>query len=270
MDEKENFGFEAEENTEAVETADENVVGETEELFGNEAIEETAEEAVAEEETEEIVVPAKKKGGAGKAIAIAVVAVLVIAAVVFGVVKYINRNPYNEMGYINVSGRTLEDVYSQAGYEDLEEFLADYGLPADMPANTEEAAAYYNIPAGKIAAMYGMDIDMLKQLLGLGDDVTEDTPWGEAEGKATLAKYVGEDNLDSFKAEYGLGDEVTADTLWSEVRNTVDKKTLKDQKEAEKAVKEEKKNDTADDDADSDVSDESGADADADTDADAE
>lgn len=265
MDEKENFGFEAEENTEAVETVEEGFAEEAEEIVEGEAFEEAAEEVTAEEETtEEAAVPAKKKGGAGKAIAIAVVAVLVIAAVVFGVVKYINRNPYNEMGYINVSGRTLEDVYVQAGYDSLDEFLADYGLPADMPADTEEAAAYYNIPAGKIAEMYGMDIDTLKQLLGLGDEVTEDTTWGDAEGKATLAKYVGEDNLESFKAEYGLGDEVTADTLWSEVRNAVDEKTLKDQKEAEKAAKEEKKNDTADDEEESDASDEADAEADAD------
>ena len=78
-----------------------------------------------------------------------------------------------------------------------------------------------------------MDVEGLKSMLGLGDDVTEETPWGEAEGKSPLSKYIGEDNLEAFKAEYGLGDDVTVDTLWGEIRNIVDSKTLADRKAQE-------------------------------------
>lgn len=204
-----------------------------------EEIEELAEEEVFEDEDVEIVfdetlepTEVKAKGKAGKIVATVVVAVIVVAAIVFGLLKFLNRNPYNAMGYVNVSGRTIGEVAADAGVE-LDQFLANYGLPADMPADTEEAAAYYNIPVKYIAQMYGMDIDSLKSMLGLGDDVTEDTPWGEAEGKSPLSKYIGEDNLEEFKKEYGLGDEVTADTLWGEIRNIVDSKTLADREAQE-------------------------------------
>ncbi len=204
-----------------------------------EEVEELAEEDVFEDEDIEIVfdetlepTEVKAKGKAGKVVAIAVVAVIVVAAIVFGLFKLFNKNPYNEMGYVNVSGRTIAEVAADAGVE-LDQFLANYGLPADMPADTEEAAAYYNIPVKYIAEMYGMDAESLKGMLGLGDDVTEDTPWGEAEGKAPLSKYIGEDNLEAFKVEYGLGDEITGDTLWGEIRNIVDSKTLEDRKAQE-------------------------------------
>lgn len=131
--------------------------------------------------------------------------------------------------YINVSGKTIGEIAEQEGYANFSEFLAEYGLPADLPADTTEAEAYYNIPTGKIAEQLGIGLDELKESLGLGDDVTADTPWGEAEGKSPLRYYIGEEYLDDFKAEYGLGDEVTGDTLYGEVRNIVDQKTLEDQ-----------------------------------------
>lgn len=229
------------ENTEpeAVEEAADDVsfdeiVEEAEELAGEVAGEEISEEA--QEVFDYAVKETACRGGAGKTVAIVIVIIAVLAAAGYGVFKYMTRNPYNDMGYINVSGRTIKDVAEQAGYASVEEFLAEYGLPADMPEDTDESAAYYSIPARKIAEMYGMDVASLKEMLGLGDDVTEDTPWGEAEGKATLGKYIGEENLDAFKEEYGLGEDVTADTLWSEVRNTVDQKTLEMQQEAQKAA----------------------------------
>lgn len=237
--------IDGEENTAPIEDTNE-VVDEIEavedEIFV--PVDEDAEPAEPAEETSEpaafsdIAEPAEvKKGSGGKiaAIVIIIVAVLAIAAVC--VYKIATRNPYNNMGYINVSGRTIGEVASQAGYNSVDEFLAEYGLPADMPEDTEESAAYYSIPVSKIAQMYGMEVADLKELLGLGDDVTDTTPWGEAEGKATLAKYIGEDNLDEFKQEYGLGDEITGETLWGEVRNIVDKKTLEAQKAAADAEK---------------------------------
>ncbi len=245
------------EETEAVEAAeevvevaaDEAVADETVEVEdvvfeeAEEALEETVEEVFDGEEapvdTQEVVDFAKEikaKGGAGKIVALVIVIVALIAAAGFGVYKYLTRNPYNEMGYVNVSGRTIDEVAAQAGMG-LDEFLAEYGLPADMPADTEEAAAFYNIPVAKIAEMYGMDTAGIKEMLGLGDDVTEDTPWGEAEGKSPLSKYVGEDNLESFKQEYGFGNEITGETTWGEVRNQVDRVTLEKQ-QAEKAAAE--------------------------------
>ncbi len=234
----------APEVVEEVAPAEEEVVEETVEEAAEEIVEEVedvleeVEEAFEDEDVtivfDETLEPTevKAKGKAGKIVAIAVVAAVVVAAVVFGLFKVLNRNPYNEMGYVNVSGRTIAEVAADSGVE-LDQFLANYGLPADMPADTEEAAAYYNIPVKYIAEMYGMDVASIKEMLGLGDDVTEDTPWGEAEGKSPLSKYVGEDNLEAFKAEYGLGDDVTGETLWGEIRNIVDNKTLADREAQE-------------------------------------
>ena len=242
IDGEENINTEAqtEENT-APETAADDISAVEDEIFveTEEDAEEDAENAHPQPEqpkaeTAYRIRTPEKKSGAGKIIAIVAIIVVLLGAAGFGVYKYMTRNPYNNMGYVNVSGRTIADVYKSAGYSSVDEFLAEYGLPADMPEDTQESAAYYNIPTKKIAEMYGMEVSDLKELLGLGDDVTDDTPWGVAEGKATLGKYIGEDRLEDFKKEYDLGDDVTADTLWGEVRNKVDEKTLEKQEEAKK------------------------------------
>lgn len=132
-----------------------------------------------------------------------------------------DANPYNEMGYIDITGATIAEIAEENGME-LQEFLEGYGLPSDMPGSTNETVAYYMMPLRTIAQMYGLDFDSLKAELGLGENVTEDTPWGVAIGELTLGQYVGAEFLDEFKAEYGFGDEVTLDTKWKDVRNTVD------------------------------------------------
>ena len=134
------------------------------------------------------------------------------------------HNPYNYMGYIDVSGRTLVQVANDSGYG-LADLIAQYNLPADMPGSTSESSAYYNIPCKKIAEMYGMDFAALKEMLKLGDDITEDTTWGVAEGETTVGSYVGEDSLGEFKKQYGFGDEVTAETKMKEVRNAMDQQS---------------------------------------------
>lgn len=272
MSDEKNLNEELEETTEAVEAAEE-VVEASE--AAEEAVEETAEEAaeVAEEATEEAVeatevaeeaveaaeaeevaeadaepvvwesvqkttAEAKKPFPVVPVVVGAVVAVVVIALIVLGIVfgpQIFNK--YNKEGYIDVSGRTIADVAESSGME-LADFLEEYGLPADMPANTSESAAYYTIPCSKMAEMYGMDFETLKSTLEFPDTITEDTTWGEAEGEVRLSVYVGEDNLDSFKEQYNLGDEVTGDTQWKEIRNTVDEYARQQRLESEKAAKE--------------------------------
>lgn len=171
-----------------------------------------------------------KKSNKSAMIVIAVVAVLVVAVLALVGVNFVkNSNKYNEMGYINISGRTLDEVATASG-KTLEEFKTEYKLPEDMKGNTEESAAYYMIPAEKMAEMNGITFDQLKEMLGLADnaELTGDMPWGKVEGEATLKAYVGETNIEEFKKYYELGDEITADTKWSEIRNIVDQKALKE------------------------------------------
>lgn len=133
-------------------------------------------------------------------------------------------NPY-EADYIDVTGRTAEDLAKEKGME-YDEFLKSYGLPEDMPKNTFERAVFYNIPVGKIVEKNGTlgTFEELKADMGWGDEVTTDTPLGEALDNTTLSKYVGDEQLQRFKSLYELSDEVTGDTLYGEVRNIVDSK----------------------------------------------
>ncbi len=224
MDENKNFDNLEETVNEAAEEVVEEAVEAAE--IAEEAIEEVAEATIEPE--------AIKKGSKTGAIIAVVVAVVVIALAVL--TSVIETNKYNKMGYVDISGLTVQDIIDQQGMK-LEDFLAMYGLPADMPADTTEAAAFYNIPMAKMAEMNGTDFATIKEALKFPETVTEDTPWGEAEGELRLADYIG-DNLDRFKEQYGLGDEVTGETLWKEVRTVVDT-AQKEAREAQQAAMEE-------------------------------
>lgn len=169
------------------------------------------------------------------AVAVVLVIVLVVLGIKIGPSLF---NKYNKAGYVDVSGRTIAEVAESSGME-LADFLEEYSLPADMPANTSESAAYYTIPCSRMAEMYGMDFATLKSTLQFPDTITEETTWGEAEGEVRLSVYVGEDRIEEFKQNYNLGDEVTGDTQWKEIRNTVDEFNRQQRIESEKAAKEE-------------------------------
>ncbi|MDO4618230.1 MAG: hypothetical protein Q4B31_01750 [Clostridia bacterium] len=226
----------------------EEVLEETMEQQPSDEISQDAEIEINEEmnETfsEDVSKPQKKKVKVGLIVGI-VVGVLIVALVAFGIYKYndkgsklsvqmhkmFGQNHYNAMGYYNESGRTIQDIADEQGIT-VEEFLVAYSLPADMPADTEEAAAYYNIPVLKLAEMSNMTFDQFITILGLEDEGIKATdPWGEVEDKVTLGAYIGEEELDAFKEEYKLGDDVNKDTRFGEIRKQVDK-VRKEEKEA--------------------------------------
>lgn len=214
----------AEEATLVEETAEEAIEEATE------AVAEAVEELEATEEIPEEVKPGSKKGAI---IAIVVALVIIIAAVVTSTMSF---NKYNKLGYVDISGKTIQDIADAQGIT-LAEFLEAYHLPSDMPGDTTEANAYYSIPTGIVAEMNGLDFATLKAMLKFQDDVTEETPWGIAEGGILLADYIGgADKVDAFKAQYGFGDEVTAETPWGELRNTVDTIELENRKAEEEAA----------------------------------
>lgn len=221
--------------SESAEEAEEEAVSEPVEEALDETVsesdEETGEEAVPEEdaaEPEAVEVPKKKK--AFVPFIIIAVGIVVLASAFFIGYK-MTYNPYNHMGYINVSGKTVGDIAEEYGMT-LEEFLAEYDLPADMRADTEEAAASYMIPISNIIANYGIDFETFAEYYGFDESVTADTPWGEALDSMTLSNMVGEENLEEFIEEYELGDKVTGETKWGEVRRKVDKISYAKQQEA--------------------------------------
>lgn len=187
---------------------------------------------------------AKKSGFIPKP-AIIIAIVCLCAAVAAAAVLYIserekNYNPYNEMGYYNTGGRTLDEVASEFTMS-LEEFLEEFELPTDMRGDTYEVAAYNMMPVSRVAEMYGLDFDTMKQYFAFDDTVTEDTPYGEAYDTIKLKDIYGE-SLDNVKEEYGLDDSVTGETTWGEVRSIIEKKDyedwLKSEAEAESAAAE--------------------------------
>ncbi|MBE7015363.1 MAG: hypothetical protein E7417_00860 [Ruminococcaceae bacterium] len=193
-------------------------------------------EAPAYEEVAEV-----KKSKTGLIVTIIILVVALIAGGAYAAWKILWSNPYNRMGYVDISGKTVQDLADQMGV-DVPTFLAQYELPEDMPANTTESAAYYNIPVKVMAQMFGMDYATMKETLKFPETVTEDTPWGEAEGEVTIQYYVGEENLATFKEQYGLGDDITLETKWKEVRNIVDQAQKDARIEQEKAMEEAAKN----------------------------
>lgn len=210
----------------------------TETEFNGEVIQEPV---INNEFTAEAIAEEQPKKNMGKVIGIVIAAVVVIAAIVLCIIfgpQWFNK--YNRQGYIDVSGQTIEDIAKNIDMT-VEEFLTEYDLPSDMPKNTNETAAFYTIPVSRMAEMYGMDFATMKETLQWGDEITETSTWGEAEGATKVGVYVGEENLDNFKEYYGLGDDVTADTLWKDIRNTIDQQRRDERiaMEAEQAQAEE-------------------------------
>ena len=147
--------------------------------------------------------------------------IIIICLIMF---KLFSVNEYNDLGYINTSGKTIGQIAKDQGIT-LERLLEKYELPKNMRSDTHEAAAYYSIPTWKIAEMSGRTIEQIKKLYGWSDEITPDTPWGIAQDE-TLLKYMyaSEKALDSFRKQYGLGKDITGDTKYKVVRDIVTNK----------------------------------------------
>ena len=160
-----------------------------------------------------------------KGIFAGVLAVIVAVVLAFGGMTAYKTlyNPYNHMGYYNISGMTLEEV-AELSDMTLEEAKTALQLPDDVMGNTYYDVVEFLVPVSYMAEMYGADVETLKQAFSLDDSITGDSTWGEALDTMPLSIYIGdEETLKDFIAEYNLGEEVTGETLWGEVRKTVNK-----------------------------------------------
>ena len=136
------------------------------------------------------------------------------------------------MGYLDVNGYTIGEVVAGMGME-FDEFKEMYGLPADMRKDTYMNAAQSLIPVSKMAEMNGMDIDALRERYNFGEEITENSTWGEAIDSMMLKDYVGEEQFSEFKTQYSLGEEITLETKWGDIRKDVEKKQVAERLAAE-------------------------------------
>lgn len=225
-----------EEVNETVEEAD----GVLENFVDNEEINEEVSEETLEDEKEEAVQP--KNGYKTSAIiAWVLVAILALADVYYYMTNIYNK--YNHMGYLNTNGYTIGDAVAGMGM-DFDEFKEMYGLPKDMRKDTYMNAAQSLIPISKMAELNNIDFETLKTEYNFGEEITEDSTWGEAIDTMQLKDYVGEENLDEFKEQYGFGDEITLETKWGDIRKKVEKLQV-EKREAEKTKNESNEDDSS-------------------------
>ena len=213
----------AEEIEEAVEEVEEAAEAVEEALF--EQSEELPEEEVAEK---------KPRKPLGKVAVAVITAVITAVIAVFGTLIAVGKFPqiYNKYNKCtNLTGRTVKDIADKNGVTVIK-LLRQYGLPLDMPENTNEASASYLLTIGDIAQMNKMSVDELKEKLSLGEEVTDEAIWGTIEDDLTLSQYVGEANLEAFKKEYDLSDSTDLETTFKKVRG----KVYKAMKNAENAA----------------------------------
>ena len=212
---------EAKEATEEIEEYDEEVEDSTEAekyIDTNLLLDEVAELRVENEAL-------RKSNKVLKGVLKSIVAVVIAVALVFGGMTAYKTfyNPYNHMGYYNISGMTLEEVAEMNGMS-VEEVKSMLHLPEDVKGDTYYDVIDFLVPVSYMTEMYGMSVEELKATLSLGDEITGESTWGEALDTMPLEVYVGgEEAVAEFVAEYNLGDDVTGDTLWGEIRKTVNK-----------------------------------------------
>lgn len=232
--------------------------GETDETEIGEGSAESEEDAVSPEDVE--TEDETKKKSSAPIIAVIIVLALIVAGLAYTV--FGNKgNKYNNLGYVNVSGRTIQEIADSAGIE-LKDFLSEYSLPEDMPSDTTEIAAIYSMPAKVyLQNMIGISFDDMKQAMNIPEETTpnepktlgekiksifvkektqkidENTPWYVVEGELTVGDYSG-GSLDQFKEFYGLGDDVTEETKMKEVQPQINKKTAEMLAEQQKSEQE--------------------------------
>lgn len=222
---------------EGMETPVEEIVEEAENEISEEAEELIADEAQEVEDSTEAekyvdvdllineVARLRKANKVLKGVLTAIIAVILAAAVAFGSFKLYKAvyNPYNHMGYYNMSGMSVQDV-AEMNDMTVEDIIKELQLPDDVKGDTYYDVIEFLVPVSYMAQMYGADFETLKEAFQLGEHITGDSTWGEALDSMTLLTYMGsEEVVDEFIAEYGFGEEVTSETLWGEVRKTVNK-----------------------------------------------
>lgn len=239
-----------------------------------EVVEEPTEEAVEDIHSSELLkIKLAKAQKAVKNLKTSATVAWILAAVLVCVDAYYFMtniyNKYNHMGYYDIDGYTVGDVVSSMGM-DFDQFKEMYGLPADMRKDTYLNAAQSLIKISKMAELNRMEFETLKENYKFGDEITEESTFGEGMDSMTIKDYLEmsgvQESFDEFKTKYNIPDSITEDMQWGKVRKTYEKQLVADREAKEKEAKSQKDDSKVTD--SSDVADDSNTDTSADTSAD--
>lgn len=153
-------------------------------------------------------------------------------------------NKYNHIGFYDIDGYTVGDIVSSMGM-DFDDFKEMYGLPKDMRKDTNLNAAQALIKLSNMAELNGVDFEDLKERYKFGDEITEESTFGEGIDSMTISDYLdmsgAEDDFETFKTTYGISDDITEDMNWGKVRKIYEKAKVAEREAEEKETEEEKK-----------------------------
>ena len=145
------------------------------------------------------------------------------------------KHPYND-SFVDITGKTITDSEEKENIT-LDELRAQYQLSADMPSDINETVTYNMIPCKKMAEIYSVPFEELKQTMHFTEFVTDDTPLGQALDEVTLSDYAGTNYIDEFREYYRLEDDITAEITWKEGRLAVEDKQQEDEEAMRESVK---------------------------------
>ena len=139
------------------------------------------------------------------------------------------RNIYNEMDCINLSNETIQDYADAAGIS-LEEFKVMFGLPEDMPGDTNEAVALGYVPLKNLAETSNMALQEVIAFYKDGyigpEEVTGDTLTKDVDNFVTVGKFIGSTPIEEFREIFGFGTDVTESTPFKGLENIVKRRIL--------------------------------------------
>lgn len=174
-------------------------------------------------------------------IVIAAVILAVFGAGVYAVYpkisESIQNNSSNETQTLNTAGDAAKDKGMK-----FDEFLENYGLGEDITKDTPLSDAISAMPLEKVALYNDTDIDTFRANNFIPDDVSNDMKWEDVMPLMPLKAAIGgEDTANQIISIYGLGDVLTPDTPWGEaepILNAAQEEIRKAQENAQAAQSE--------------------------------
>lgn len=166
-----------------------------------------------------------KKNGKGSAGGNAVIALVVAAFIGLGAYavasNYKAKNPTDD----SVQQSQTVAQYAEEKGITTEEFIAQYGLEdSDVNADTDINTAVSEMTVEGFAEFSEKSVDEIKEEYSLGDEVTADMNWTDAQGYIPIGVMVQNMGMEysDFLSNYSLTEEeLPEDTIWNDAMSVL-------------------------------------------------